>query len=76
MPIIFAALYVHEILIDGLLFANNFDLNFMLDIKSAILPELKKCQNGTFKPAHRIKNFWAEWLLLKCYEDDIYKTYS
>ena len=32
------------------------DLNLMHEFKSAILPELKNCQNGTFEPMHGIQN--------------------
>ena len=45
----------------------------MHEFKCAILPESKNCQNGTFEPVHGIQFFSANRLLLKCYEDDIYK---
>ena len=39
------------------------------EFKSAILPELKNCQNGTFEPVHGIqKLFWPKdffWSVLK-----------
>jgi hypothetical protein len=48
----------------------------MHGFKSAILPELKNCQNCTFEPVHGIqKKNRAKRLLLKRYEDDIYKKY-
>jgi hypothetical protein len=35
------------------------NFNSMHGFKSAILPELKNCQNGTFEPLHGIqKNIW------------------
>ena len=38
--------------------------------KSAILPELKNCQNGTFEPMHEINFFFgAKSILLKHYEN-------
>ena len=51
----------------------------MQRFKSAILPELKNCQNGTFEPVHcsawNSKIFLTERLVLKRYEDEIYKEY-
>ena len=45
--------------------------------KSAILTELKNCQNGTFEPVHEIqKQILAKRLLLRRYESAIYKKYS
>ena len=36
-------------------------LNSMHGFKSAILPELKNCQNGTFEPVDEIKKiFWPK----------------
>ena len=44
-------------------------LNFMRGFKSAILPEMKNCQNGTFEPMHGIQNcFWPRdffWSIMK-----------
>ena len=44
-------------------------LNFMHGFKSAILPELINCQNGTFEPVHEIqKLFWPKdffWSIMK-----------
>ena len=41
----------------------------MHGFKSAILPELKNCQNGTFEPMHEIqKLFWPKdffWSIMK-----------
>ena len=37
----------------------NF-LNFMHQFKSAILAELKNCQNGAFEPVHEIQNFFCQ----------------
>ena len=41
-------------------------LNFMQGFKSAILPKVKNCQNGTFEPLHEIQKkigpkafFWS-----------------
>ena len=36
-----------------------FKLNFMHGFQSAILAELKNCQNGTFEPVHEIQNFFG-----------------
>ena len=48
----------------------------MHGFESAILAELKNCQNGTFKPLHEIqKQFLAKRLLLKHYESAISKKY-
>jgi hypothetical protein len=35
-------------------------LNSMRGFKSAILPELKNCQNGTFKLVHGIQIFFGQ----------------
>ena len=52
-------------------------LNFMHGFKSAILAIFHFCQNGTFEPMHEIqKKNLAKRLLLKHYEDDIYKKIS
>ena len=44
-------------------------LNSMHRFKSATLPELKNCQNGTFEPAHGIQTFvWPKdffWSIMK-----------
>ena len=32
----------------------------MHGFKSAILAELKNCQNGTFEPVHEIQNFFGQ----------------
>ena len=49
--------------------SNKQKLNFMHHFKSAILPELKNCQNGTFEPVHEIQNFfWPKsifWSIMK-----------
>jgi hypothetical protein len=34
-------------------------LEFLQQFKSAILPELKNCQKGTFKPVHGIQFFFC-----------------
>ena len=48
----------------------------MHGVKSAILPKLKNCQNGTFELVHGIQNFfWAGRLLLKRYKNNVYKKY-
>ena len=49
----------------------------MRGFKSAILSELKNCQNGIFERLHGIqkKNF-DERFLESVYEDDIAKKYS
>ena len=39
-------------------FQSKILLNSMLGFKSAILPELKNCQNGTFEPVHGIQIFF------------------
>ena len=44
----------------------------MHGFKSAIFPEFKKCQNGTFEPVDEIQRKSVERLLLKHYEDAIY----
>ena len=71
--------------ISGIFFVNvfltkesfiHFFLNSMHRLKSAILPEIKNYQNGTFEPKHGIQKKYAGRLLLKCYEDEIYKKYS
>ena len=36
----------------------------MYGFKSAILPELKNCQNGTFDPMHEIQKFFF-WSIMK-----------
>ena len=42
-------------------FGQIFLLNSIHGFKSAILPELKNCQNGTFEPGHGIqKNYWPK----------------
>ena len=49
----------------------------MHGFKSAIFPELKNCQNGTFEPVHEIqKKNLAKRLLLRHYQSAIYKKYS
>ena len=53
-------------------FRPNCFLNFMHGFKSAILRELKNCQNGTFEPLHEIQKKTTKRLLLKHYEDAIY----
>ena len=52
-------------------------LNFMRGFKSAILPEMKNCQNGTFEPVHGIqKKKKFQKTSVKRYEFDIHKKYS
>ena len=50
-------------------FQPNFFLNSMYGFKSAILPELKNCQNGTFEHVHGIqKKIWPKdffWSVIK-----------
>ena len=59
-------------------FQTKLFLNFMQSFKSTIFPELKNCQNGTFKPRHGIQIFLAEglfWSVMKMTIKNIFLTY-
>ena len=68
----------YVLLVEFLVILNHKDffLNFMHWLKSAILAIFQFWQNGTFELVHEIKIVLPERLLLKRYEDGIYRKYS